>query len=530
MAAADADIGKRRRRLRPPLDVMVFWALLAVLVAVGLSRREFNGDGIRHLPVVLTADSPQLGEGRWLLHPIVVFLLVKPLQVAGFVGDEEGAVYALLCLTFASAALYLASLRRWLEAEQLDARRRAAALLLSGASGAFIVLYTDVAEPLPGAALIVAAMAAARIRRDSPSGVATAAIAALVVGLASLTYQGLILGLGLLPLAAGWRTLTRPVVIGTCVVAAGLLPLTAAAAGVLHGRAVQESISAAVTGEANPLTKRLMARSALPKYAAAMLAGPPQGIVALQQFTGLPAVAAGVFHQRSVRAAMETARLVFGISVILLLTAVAVRHRMGAVAIAAAALLLLPLLRNQQYSYAKFYILWPVLVGIVAARGRMEIMGATALLVLASNLLVVGNTIVEGRKVYAESAARYRAATRETCFVVAAWEPPVPQIWPGRTVGIMAILATGTEPEVQRRELTRRLTACFCGAPDVWTDLTNAEIAKLMPVLRHFDYGEVDLAATLGVHAPSPGHDRFFAYSPEQRTQVCRTLQTSHRQ
>lgn len=521
---------RKWRQLRPSVDIVVFWMLLALLVALGLCRREFNGDGIRHVPRVLAADSPYLGEGRWLLHPAVVFLLVKPLQIQGLLPDTEAAVSAVLYLTFASAALYLTSLRRWLEAEQPDAARRAAALLLSGGSGAFVVLYTDVAEPVLGAALIVAAMAAARIRRHSPSGAAAAAIAALIAGVASLTYQGLILGLGLLPVAAGWPTMRRPLVRGACLSAILMLPLTVAAAGALEGSTVRESISAVLTGEANPLTKRFMATPALPKYAAAILAGPPQGIVALRQFTGLPALAGGIVDGRSVRPALEVVRLALGLAVTLMLVAIAIRYRMGAVGLAAVALLLLPVLRNQQYGYAKFYILWPVLVGIVAARGRKEIIWATALLVLTSNLVVVGSTTLEGRRVYATSRADYGTATPETCFLAAAWQPPVPQVWPGRTVGIMATLATGTEPDFQRRELTRRVTQCFCTAPSVWTDLTTRELEKLGPVLRHFGYVDVDLQATLGVYSSSPADGRMYVYSQEQQSAVCSTLRALPRQ
>src|SRR6185503_14301982 len=102
-----------------------------LLVSAAAARRDFIGDGVRHIPAALAGEAP-LGEARWLLFPALVFVVLRPLSALGTMPDVERAIQALLWLSVACGVVFLVSLNRWLRAESGDGARRAGALMLAG--------------------------------------------------------------------------------------------------------------------------------------------------------------------------------------------------------------------------------------------------------------------------------------------------------------------------------------------------------------------------------------------------------------
>src|SRR5258706_14501455 len=91
------------------LERLVLGALVFILILTASARRDFLGDGLRHLPAALSS-APHLGEARWLLFPLLLFLLVKPLAALGLVTGGEAAIQPFLWVSVASGALFLFSL------------------------------------------------------------------------------------------------------------------------------------------------------------------------------------------------------------------------------------------------------------------------------------------------------------------------------------------------------------------------------------------------------------------------------------
>src|SRR5262245_15092111 len=72
----------------PDVIVIAVWLILAAVA--GFSRRDFGGDGLRHLGPIVSLDHPKLGEPRWLLFPSLMFILLRPFVALGLVTSVEG--------------------------------------------------------------------------------------------------------------------------------------------------------------------------------------------------------------------------------------------------------------------------------------------------------------------------------------------------------------------------------------------------------------------------------------------------------
>lgn len=496
-----------------------------VLILTAGARRDFLGDGVRHLSTALSS-TPHLGEARWLLFPPLLFFLVRPLAALGLVNGTEAAIQPFLWVSVASGALFLFSLRAWLRAECEDRGRRAAALLLAGSCAPFLVLFSDIAEPQIAAAIAVTALAYTRVRRDDPERAQAGALVAIgAIACASLIYQGMILAFGMLPLVTSRDILTRRRVLALLGAAILLVPAAILAAQIAAGMPPALALATTAGGERNPLARSFMARPSPEKYVAALVAGPPQGLVALGNFSGLsPLVTA--LHASDARtvalAAVNVSRLMLGWVIVWILFATAVRNRDWRVIAAAGILLILPVLRNQQYAYPKFFVLWPVPIALLALRHRARLVGVAALIVLVSNVWLLAEDVRRGRRLYSNVHRAYQAATPATCWLTTGWAPPLFYLWPGTTTNMLGTLATGTEPATQARLLTRSLRRCFCESDAVWTDTTERDGAVVVALSRHFDYDAFDLTTILlpstsvdpvavapGVYVyPRPGRER----------------------
>jgi hypothetical protein len=179
------------------------------------------------------------------------------------------------------------------------------------------------------------------------------------------------------------------------------------------------------------------------------------------------------------------------------MVAAAVRHRDWRALVAMLSLAVLPVMRNQQYAYVKFYVLWPAVAALIATRYRARDVALAASILLAMNGWVLAEDVERGRRSYASITSAYRGASPSSCFMTAGWTPPFHYRWPGTTTGIIATLATGDDPVRQGYVLTQALHDCFCGASDVWTDATRESGPALGQVAAHFRYAPIDLTRLL---------------------------------
>jgi hypothetical protein len=518
-------------RRRETIELVMLVGLAAVLVIAAGSRQDFVEDGVRHLPAALSGP-PHFGEARWIMFPPLLFALVRPLAGIGLARSVEAAIHPYHWVSVASGLVFLVSLGVWLRAECTDGARRAAALLLAGSCAPFLTLYSDIAEPQIAGAIAVAGLAYARVRRDDPLGAEHGVVVAIgAIACAALIYQGTILALGMLPLVASHETLLRRRVLAVLCAALAIVPAVMVAAQAVSGTPLRLAVETTVAGERNPLARSFMTSASAAKYVVAALAGAPQGIVALKNFGGLPALLAGLQASDARTVALATAnvlRLILGGLIVWGLFAAAVRGRDWRMLVAAAVILILPVIRNQQYAYSKFFVLWPVPVALAALRYRARSIAVAALLVLLSNGWLLAEDIRRGRLLHTSVQHLYGAAGPTTCWMTSGWAPPMPHLWPGITAPVLGTLATGSDPAVQARQLTRSLRRCFCDSSSVWTDTTRRDGPLVADLARHFDYGVVDLTTVLvdplPASVPSDTPLNVQIYSDQDRERICRTV------
>ena len=492
---------------RARIDLVVLCALSALLIGLAAARRDFLGDGVRHLPAVL-ATHPKFGEPRWLLFPPIAWTWVRTLSRVGVVTGVDSTIQALLWMCVASGIAYLYAIRSWLVLEGRDASSRAAALLLAGSCAPVLILFSDIAEPQIAAAIVACGLLYARRHRDDPVRANYGVFVAIVaIAIATLIYQGAILALGMLPLVAyppspdEWR------LAATAGAAVFLVFVVTIAAQVAAGTTVRLATTTAVAGERNPLTRSLMGRPSAAKYVAAIVAGPPQGVVALENFTGIPALVTalrGEDAEAAQRGILNASRLLLGCVVVAILVAGGMRTASWRLLVALAVLLVLPVLRNQQYGYPKFFVLWPIPIALLAVRCRTRAIVLAAAAVLISNTWVVAREVRRGRELSTAVQADYARATPTTCWFTSGWSPPVSYLWPGTTAPLLGVLATGNDPVIQASALTVAIRRCFCESDAVWTDTSSRDADTVTSLARHFDYTAIDLTSVLVDPAERP--------------------------
>jgi hypothetical protein len=517
--------GLRPRSVRVSTDLVVLLGVAALLMLAGSMRREFLGDGVRHLHAILS-DRIQPGEPRWLLFPPLAGVWVRLLSAVGMPAGPESTLRALVMLSVASGILFLVCVRAWLRCESTDDVRVAAALLLAGCCAPVLILFSDIAEPQIAAALAAAGLAYARVWRDHQQRAPAAALCAVgAISVASLIYQGMILALGMLPLVVSTRTVSRRRVLFATGAAVLLVVTMMIVAQAWTGTSVLEAASGVFHGERNPLMRSMMASQSAAKYVAAVFAGPPQGIVALVSYSGVHALAFAVASGDQ-SAIADVILWLIGFAITAALVVRGVRDRQWRVLAAAAIILALPVIRNQQYAYVKFYILWPIPVALLAIGCRTRMIFVAAIIVLAANTWVVSEQIRHGRDRYRDARLTYASATASTCWLTSGWTPPFAYLWPGSATPILGTLATGTDPEVQRTALTASLRRCFCQSDKVWTDTTSRDADVVSSVARHFEYRDIDLPSVLIDPHEATGNfvPSVWRYSESTRQRACRTV------
>jgi hypothetical protein len=509
-------------------DALAVVSVGLLLVVVAVLRQEFIGDGIRHLRGAIDLARPPIGPPRWLLFPALAWLLVHPIAAVSRLFDVEAAIRLILTISVVAGLGYLWALNMWLRAERCDPPARAAALMLAGATAPFLILYSNIAEVQLPAAIAVAALAACRIRfveRRAGDRTVIATIAA--IAFASLLYQAVFLAMLFVPLAAPMETLRRRRVwlSGLALIAA--VPLLMVAARTAAGDPVAIAILTTLQGERGEIIRASLGRQSPLKWAAALIAGPPQALVGLWRFQGLSHLAAGLLSG-DIDAFTNTARLAAGLAVTAALAAAVLRAGDWRIGVAAVGVLALPIFRNQQYTYVKFYLLWPVVVALASAKLRPARALSLALVVLALNSVLLAQDVREGRARFADAHRAYASATAGDCFLTTGWGPPFWHTWPGTSVPLISLFWASDEQTIARSDITRAVTDCFCHSARVWTDATSDSEQEVTRLASEFRYAALPLGDYLlrpeDSSAIATANVRMFLYSPERQAQVCRLI------
>ena len=534
----------RGPRLAASPDLWVIAAWFAVVAAAGFARRDFTGDGVRHLWAIVAGDGPHLGEPRWILFPGLLYLLLRPFVVVGLAPTVESLTRVMMGATVLAGTAYMLGLRACLVAAHVPERRRAAALALAGASSGLFLASTDLMEPIFGAALVVCALgwAARRVARMGSTAAEhrrALLVAVAAIALAALTYQGLVLALGLLPLVFPREVLRDRRALALSLAILACVPIFMLGGLALTGDSVPHALKRALQGEENPLYRSFLRRPGPMPRVVALVAGPPNGLATLVTFHGFNGLFASLRGGPGRSEALSTlVRFAWGGGIVLAGLLAALRRKDRGLLVAFAAMMILPVVRCHQYSYIKFYIFMAVLVAYGAARARPAIVGVMAVGLLWLNVKPTLATAPAGLADYHEHATVYAQQGPRSCWVTSAWVPTYYFLWPGRICGVLTTLSGG-HGEVERDVVTAAhvattscLEACFCDSSAVLTDdLTDpAGAGNLAGLARQFQYTDFDLgeliepAARAERVSPAGASTPIYRYPLADQRRICEGL------
>jgi hypothetical protein len=491
----------------PDLFVIAGW--WALICAIGFLRKDFCGDGVRHLPALLGSALPHLGEPRWLFFPALLFVVLRPAVALGLVYDVEGLTRVMMGATVLAAGVYLLAVRACLTARGIAPGRRAAALAVAGGSAGLLVSATDLMEPIFGAALVAVGLAVAARRAAAPGASADDCRHALLtavaaIAAATLLYQGLLVGLGLVPLVVPGRTLRDRRALAQAALILAAVPLVMIGALSAGGNSFGRGVARSVLAEENPLYRSYLGKPGLAPYLVALTAGPPQGLVTLGEHHGFRGVLADLRAPATRWPALRVlARLGLAMAVLAVGAIAALRRHDWPLLWSFAALLVLPVLfRPQLYGYIKFYVLLPIVLAFGAARAPAAAAAAVAALLLSLNARPLLAGLPAQRRFYSDRVEAYARADSRSCWLTTAWEPPFSFRWPGTVCPILGALAGGGGEDAARvaasarAALTACLEDCFCRSSAVFTDdMTETARPLVADSARHFGYTAVDLEA-----------------------------------
>lgn len=526
------------------LDVAVIGVWLALAAIVVFLRRDFCGDGLRHIAPALTAPHPVLGEARWLLFPTLVYAVVHPLAVFGVVRDVEAAARVLALVNLALSAVYLDSLRRCLVALGVGIRSRAGALAVAAASAGLFFAATDLMEPMSAAAVAMLGLAFAAKRTHDPLSQLDRNRQATLVGVgliaaAALFYQGVILAVGLIPVVVPRSVLRdRKLWLWAGIILA-LVPATMWVAGIAQGHGAVYAAARVLQPGDNPAYNSYLRRPGLGPRLAALMAGPVQGLVGLIDFNGARAIWEGLRTPGHRSALTNAALIICGDAILAAGTVAAIRRRDWALLTGLAAVLILPVVvRYQQYGYLKYYIMLPVVLAIAASRTRPAIAALIAGALLLVNTTERVSSVQAERAEYQRRVSVYAEAGTNSCWFTSGWGPRYGFRWPGHVCAALSSLQSYLgEGEVglsgPHRALQHCLEDCFCNSTVVMTDDMTDEAKPIVRELAdQFQFHAVDLAAlTLrgdgGSVSRSAQESPVMRYPADEQRRLCTVIRNS---
>jgi hypothetical protein len=518
--------------------VVVVWTCFVAFLA--FTRRDYNGDGMRHLPAAISPGWPHFGSSRWLLFPWLLKGLLRPFVVLGLARDVWQAATIFAFTNVACGFVYLLCLRKWLVIRGAPTSARSAALLIAAGCVPLLQLCSDVTEPTIPATLVIAGLTFAAVRSNDAARVHTGILVAVAsIALATLLYQALILALGLLPLAVGPRTLGRALrdtyTRAACAVLLALVPAIILTTLVMGGDTIGHAAWRAINGDWTAVYRAYAAPGgghSPSRLLAALIFGPSANIFVVPgNVTGLSSL---VPRLRSAGERSEAlAQVAVVLSSVALMggaTVVAFRRRDWPWFFALTILMLLPLSRTFQYSYVKFYTLLPALLAIVALAINPRIAAGVGCALLLFNGTVVAATVAEKRTAYTANAAYEETLPPGSCWLTAGWMARETQSWTGFSCGLLRSFpqSAGDDLEAGSREASRIftecVTRCFCDAPMVMTDEFTPEHRDVVHT-NGFYYRGTNLDDLLwtpekGIVVPKQPPE-IFVYSKDAQVRAC---------
>jgi hypothetical protein len=256
-------------------------------------------------------------------------------------------------------------------------------------------------------------------------------------------------------------------------------------------------------------------------------------------------------HSQGMRALLaalrdpSTSHSAWGTVAILALGAVAlgaivwacVRRRDVALILALLGILALPVLRNQQSGYVKFFVLLPAFLSLGASYLRPGVAAALAFALALTNIGVFAREIVAGRADSGDVREFYATVPPNACFVTSGWNAPDGQAWKGlRCAALAKLFSDGSRPQMTVEELVRDnaerykacLADCFCNASEVLSDdMTQASRGQVAFVLDHFQVHDLSLDPLLlsaegakSSHTPAG----MYVFPPDEQRRACASI------
>jgi len=467
-----------KRIFRPDWLFIAAWTIMALFFAS--QRKYFIGDGIRHVSGMMTQSHPHLGEPRWLLFPALLFGLLKPWMLLGWIHSTAEALTFFACLSALASSLYLAGLNRWLTAAEVSPMRRTAALMAAAFCSVILTLACDTSEPMIPAACCVWILGtlAQKSKASNPSFFhRDLLISVALLSIMILIHQTVFVAFFFLPLAVGWAPLRNkslwpwliaiPWIVGGAIL--GIL------AGIQH-ITIADALNRMFLLYRNPIHMTWLRSGFFKGLLLTVLGGFPQAVVSVPGMKGFLYILSGM-KQGQANAWDQAGRMILGFMIVWGSALWVIRRRRWDIGIAWLSLFILPLIWNQVYSYHKFYLLFPILLAFAIARLPTRWGLGFALLLMGLNGFPFLHALYEGRAWYTASVPLYQHASPRTYWLTSGWEPDFPYLWPGPTCALLRSLAKPSAAEDKSaltRERTGEFTQCllhaFCDGDTVWTD------------------------------------------------------------
>jgi hypothetical protein len=520
----------------PDLPVIVVWA--ALIFCAACLRVNFIGDGVRHLTPILTHSPPALGEPRWLLFPVFVFAILKPVQMAGLVNSAKDAARVFLALDCFAGLAYLLLLRQWLIYRSVRTRSRAAALLLAGLTVPMLHFSSDIVEVIvPGTIALAGLVYLASQPPDHASK--GLYVAATAIAIATLLYQGIILAVALVPcaIARDARIRLRAIILSCAIL--GAAPLVMLTILVATGSRPATATHMMLTGEENSLFRNLLASHRLPLWErpiATISFGVADSIIQLPDNLGLSRALRLMLHSTTfLEGVFNILGRLLALAIVFIGAAAIVRRRDWRIAVALTGLLILPVLRG--YAYLKYYALMPIVIALVASVSPPAIVLGAGGVVGAFNLTYLARDIGRDRRLAHDIAPLFASAKTSACWLTTGWGPPIFG-WPGSICSMSQVLAAADTDQVDlminenNQKLTESLRRCFCESSAVYTDDVALDTQERAANLAsHYRYAGVDLNELLW--NPNRGAIAFdrngiviYTYSRPLQSEICNELKT----
>jgi len=536
----ESDSSAGQKSIQSNLDKLLIATVFVVLCFLGLQRLDYAPDGMRHVHHILQSNYPTVGEPRWLLFPLLLFLVIKPFALAGLIHTVDQAAKVFAIFNVISGTIYLICLRHWLS--DFPAPRRAAVLLLVAASYVFLEMATNTIEPTSAAVIAVTGLTFARFHPGLSDRVRlTAATATLA--LASLVYQGLLFGLFFLPAIFPWSLLTSRQMLLRIAMITLTVPCVVIILLSFNGDSPWNAARRFAQGEANVMASNEYSKISLKNVIGVIIVGPSYAFASIPDLRGLTGslnlLRAKETALAGIRDAAAWSCMAAAIAFAIIVLAL---RREFKLLFAYAGMLMLPMIRMSQYAYLKYYVLLPLLVVMAAPR-----LGISFIFWLLGGLLFVSNTTqiyseISQSKLLRSEVARdlYPQIPHGTCFLTSGWGPPVPG-WHNNSVGWAHILYGGNASQrginiAQSEQLRLRLTNLFCTCSAVVTDNFIApNLTMLQQELSNFGIVNIPISHLV---VPFPERSEifrsskfsFYRFSNEDRERACNALMRARTQ